>query len=166
MSLTTDRLSLPLLAAGQAQKELTHNESLALIDSLIRPTVVATTLTVAPASPAPGQCWIIASGATGAWAGRDGALAAWTAGGWRFVAPFEGMQVWSIAEGTVLRRAGAAWLTGAITAKSLSIDGIQVVGPRGAAIASPTGGTVVDAQSRTAISAMLAMLRAHGLITI
>ncbi len=29
---TTARLGLPLLATGQAQKETTHNEALALID--------------------------------------------------------------------------------------------------------------------------------------
>ncbi|MGL4312420.1 MAG: DUF2793 domain-containing protein, partial [Sphingomonas sp.] len=32
MAETTSRLALPLLAAGQAQKEMFHNEALALID--------------------------------------------------------------------------------------------------------------------------------------
>ncbi len=32
MTLMTDRLALPLLAAAQAHKEATHNEALALLD--------------------------------------------------------------------------------------------------------------------------------------
>jgi hypothetical protein len=39
-----------------------------------------------------------------------------------------------------------------------------VVGPRQAAVAAPSGGTVIDAESRTALVAILAALRAHGLI--
>ena len=46
MTLQTDRLSLPLLAVAQAQKEATHNEALVLIDALVQPVVVS----VAPAS--------------------------------------------------------------------------------------------------------------------
>ena len=36
-----------------------------------------------PASPVPGQCWIVGTTPTGAWSGQAGALAAWTNGGWR-----------------------------------------------------------------------------------
>jgi len=39
-----------------------------------------------------------------------------------------------------------------------------VVGPRGDAIAEPEGGSVVDAEARAVINAVLAALRAHGLI--
>ena len=44
------------------------------------------------------------------------------------------------------------------------IGGDPVVGPRQAAIADPPGGTIVDAESRGAIAAILAALRSHGLI--
>ena len=46
MTLQTDRFALPLLATAQAQKEMTHNEALALLDAVVQPVVVA----VAPAS--------------------------------------------------------------------------------------------------------------------
>jgi hypothetical protein len=39
-----------------------------------------------------------------------------------------------------------------------------VVGPQAAAIADPDGGAVVDGEARTAIAAILAALRSHGLI--
>ena len=35
----TPRWSLPLLAAGQAQKEMTHNEALSLLDLVVHPCV-------------------------------------------------------------------------------------------------------------------------------
>ena len=37
----TPRWALPLLAAGQAEKELTHNEALLLLDMAVQPSVVA-----------------------------------------------------------------------------------------------------------------------------
>ena len=47
---------------------------------------------------------------------------------------------------------------------SVVVGGNQVVGPRGAPIASPGGGAVIDAEGRAAITAILAALRSHGLI--
>jgi hypothetical protein len=44
------------------------------------------------------------------------------------------------------------------------IAGQQVVGGRLAAIASPSGGTTIDAEARAAVTQILATLRGHGLI--
>ncbi len=164
MPLQTDRLALPLLAAAQAQKEVTHNEALMLLDAAVQPVVVAVAPAAVPTAPAIGQCWIVGASATGAWAGQDGALAAWTAGGWRFVAPFTGMQAWSLTDDATVRRGPGGWIVGTLTATSVSIGGQQVVGARRAAITDPTGGTTVDMQGRAAVAAILAVLRGHGLI--
>ena len=164
MPLQTDRLALPLLAAAQAQKEVTHNEALMLLDATVQPVVVAVAPATVPASPSIGQCWIVGTAATGAWAGQDAALAVWTSGGWRFVAPFAGMHVYSLADDAPVRRTSGGWATGALTGVALSVGGQQVVGARRAAIADPSSGTTVDAQARTAIGAILAALRGHGLI--
>lgn len=164
MSLTTDRLALPLLAAAQAQKEITHNEALTLLDAAVQPVVATIAPASVPASPSPGQCWIVGTGAAGAWAGHDGALATWTAGGWRFVAPFEGMQVWSIGDSATARREGSSWITGALKGHQLLLDGQQVVGARQSAVAAPSGGSTIDVEARVAITAILARMGAHGLI--
>ena len=74
MAEATTRHGLPLLQAGQAQKEVTHNEALVLLDLLAHPAVEGV-LATPPAAPTPGQGWIIGAGATGAWSGQDGALA-------------------------------------------------------------------------------------------
>lgn len=44
----TDRLRLPLLTAGQAQKEVTHNEALLLLDLLVQASVQSAGLTSPP----------------------------------------------------------------------------------------------------------------------
>lgn len=43
-------------------------------------------------------------------------------------------------------------------------NSIKVVGAQGAAVADATGGAVIDAEARTALNALLARLRTHGLI--
>jgi hypothetical protein len=127
---TTARFALPLLHPGQAQKELFHNEALVLADALVQPCVEAIGLNTPPTDPAAGQCWIIGESPAGEWAGSARALALWTAGGWRFIPPREGMTAWVAADALGARYTGGAWRNGQLTAARLEIDGEQVVGPR------------------------------------
>lgn len=60
-------------------------------------------------------------------------------------------------------RAGS-WEFGVVRGSSLSIDGQQVVGSRAAGIPTPSGGTTIDSEARSAIAAILAALGQHGLI--
>ena len=161
---TSARLALPLLAAGQAQKELSHNEALTMLDLAVQPAVVALGPDQPPDAPAEGECWVVGAAPGGAWSGQAHALAGWTAGGWRFVAAREGMTVWSAADGAYALFSGGIWRVGAIRGASLTLAGAQVVGPRRPPIADATGGTTVDAEARTALAAILSVLRAHGLI--
>ena len=160
----TARWVLPLLEAGQAQKEMTVNEALATLDLLAQAGVEAVGVNAPPADPAPGQCWIVGTAPTGAWAGRAGALAGWTAGGWRFLAPREGMRAWSVADGCAAMRTGGQWRVGAIAGTQVLIGGQRVVGERQPAIAAPAGGVAPDAEARATLAQVLAALRAHGLI--
>lgn len=50
------------------------------------------------------------------------------------------------------------------TDDSLEVSGTQVVGAQGAAVSDASGGATVDAEARTAINALLARVRVHGLI--
>lgn len=141
----TPRLSLPMLVAAQAQKEITHNEALALIDCAIAPVAVAEGVNVPPTDPQNGACWIVGSAPSGAWTGQAQALACWTAGGWRFVQLPPGAWVANAATGARWQRNTTGWIA-----------------PAG--VAEPSGGAVVDAQSRSAIAAILSALRTAGLI--
>ena len=157
--------TLPFLAAGQAQKEVVHNEAVQLLDLIVAAAVEDEPLAVPPANPQVGAIYIVAPGATGEWSGKDLSLAGYTAGGWRFVAPREGTLAYIVSRSVwAVFRAGS-WEIGAMRGDSLMIGGQQVVGARAAAIASPTGGNVMDAEARTTIGQILSALRTHGLIT-
>lgn len=165
MALQSDRLKLPLLAAAQAQKEVTHNEALALADIAVQAVVQAVAPVSVPSSPVIGQCWIVGDSPMDAWVGHVGAIAAWTSGGWRFVAPFEGMQAWSIADAVTVRRGGSLWTVGGLTATTISVAGNQVVGVRQPRVLIPTGGATIDSQARAVITALITGLEAHGLFS-
>lgn len=161
---TSARFALPLILPGQAQKEIFHNEALTRIDAALYACVEEGPRADPPAGPAPGQSWLVGAGATGAWAGEEGKLASWTAGGWRFVAPVPGMLVWNIDPGYWIHWTGSAWSDGDLPASALVIAGQQVVGPRLENVPSPSGGTTIDAEARAAIDAVIATLKSHGLI--
>jgi hypothetical protein len=150
--------------AGQAQKELYHNEAIQTLETLVSPTVEEGPRATPPASPAIGACYIVATSPTGAWAGKALNLAAYTAGGWRFIVPVEGTSAFvrSSSVGATFR--GGAWELGILRGSNVTIGGQQVVGARATAIAAPSGGSVVDAEARSAIGQILTMLRQHGLI--
>lgn len=117
-----------------------------------------------PAAPLVGSCYLVADAPTGEWEGQARKLAAFTSGGWRFVTPAEGLTVYVRSAGVpALFRAGA-WEIGQLRGSALVVAGLQVVGERAGAIASPAGGSTVDAESRTAIGQIVAALRQHGLI--
>lgn len=163
MNARTTRLGLPLLAAGQAQKELTHNESLVLLDACVQGRVVAVGLDMPPEDPQLGQCWIVGAAPQQEWAGKPGQVAIWTESGWRFVAPIEGMRFWiGPVEGNILFTQGE-WRAGENHGR-VFVEGVQIIGARATAIAEPAGGTVVDAEARQTLSTVLAVMREHGLI--
>lgn len=160
----TPRWALPLLFAGQAQKEIFHNEALGTIDALLHGWALSADVASPPADPAIGQCWIVAAGATGVWAGQGDAIACWTQGGWRFIAPMAGMRIAVADRGHALHHDGDQWRDAPVRADGLFIHDDQVVGPRQSAISTPVGGTTIDAEARNAIANILAALRTHGLI--
>lgn len=158
------RLSLPYLAAGQAQKEMVLNEALQAIDALVQPVALSAALSEPPAAMEVGDCWIVGADATGAWTGHSGAVAQWTAGGWRFVKPREGWR-WLVTDrATIWTHRMGAWTEDAVRDDGLYIRDNRIVGERMSAIAGPSGGTIVDDQARAVIGALLAVLRGHGLI--
>lgn len=106
---TTPKLALSYLVAAQAQKETTHNDALNDLDFLAQGSVISRSLATPPASPAMGDTYLIATGATGAWAGYDGNLAAYYAG-WKFKTPKEGWRFWVQNEDKEYVFDGSAWV--------------------------------------------------------
>ena len=164
MAETSARFALPFILPGQAQKEAYHNEALALLDAALHAAVEDEQVADPPSDPETGQSWIVGDDSTAAWAGKEGSLASWTTDGWRFVAPVTGMMVWQKASGCWLYWSGGAWSDASLPAAAIVIGGDQVVGPRLAGVPNPSGGTTIDAEARTAVDALIATLRSHGLI--
>ncbi len=111
MSQLTPKLSLPVMMPAQAQKHVTHNEALELLDLVVQLTVESATTVAAPASPAEGQSWAVGAGASGVWAGKDGQIASWRGGGWLFVAAQDGWLAWCKDDATLKVRSGGLWQT-------------------------------------------------------
>lgn len=90
----TPRLGLPLLAAGQAQKHVTHNDALMRLDALVHLVVASRTQTVPPSSPEETSAYIVPAGGSGVFAGRQDDLAIFEDGAWSFLEPRAGWQAW------------------------------------------------------------------------
>lgn len=160
----TARFGITFLQAAQLQKEATVNESLATLDLAVCAAVDGFLADTPPASPVVGSGYVVGAAPNGAWAGHALALAGYTAGGWRFIAPFEGLSAMDKASGEVVAFVAGAWGKGDVRAAKLSIGGNQIIGARQAAVADPAGGATIDSEARAAIAAILARLRTHGLI--
>ena len=65
-------LQLPYIMPSQAQKHVTHNEAIRSLDALVHLAVLDRDLFAPPASPADGDRYLVAAGATDAWAGKEG----------------------------------------------------------------------------------------------
>lgn len=138
------RFALPYLYAGQAQKEFYVNEAMAITDALLH-CAIEGTAACPPDTPADGQNWRVASGATGDWAGHDGQIACRQSGAWRFITPKDGMRVFD-------RFSGASWLYA---------GGWQMP----SSISPATGGSNVDAEARTTLAQLINALKLGGILS-
>jgi hypothetical protein len=139
----TPRLGLPLLFAAQAQKEVFVNEAHAVLDALVHGIIEAESDTP-PLDPQDGQCWIVGSGATGDWLGRETRIACRQSGQWLYVTPVDGMRVLDRAKSQELLFSNG-WIR---------VDPVQ----------EPIGGSVVDSQARAAIAELISALTDLGLL--
>lgn len=141
----TARLKLPLLSASQAQKHVTHNEALALLDFLANGINVQSRALSTPAGgESDGQAFILNATGTGAWLGyAAGDVALMLDGGWRRLLPAAGMVATIVAEaGATYRYTGAAWSADVAIAGALKVSGPAAVGSYTVAGLPPTAAAV------------------------
>ena len=133
---------LPLLFAGQSQKEVFVNEAHALTDALLH-CAIESELNTPPASPSDGANWLVGIAPTGAWLGMAGKIACRQSGNWLFVAPRDGLRILNRATGQEIR----FLTTWRVPLKP----------------AEPTGGATVDTQARGAIHNLMESLELAGI---
>jgi len=105
------RLGLPYLAAAQAQKHVTVNESLLRLDALVQPSARSATTSAQPGSPADGDVYLLPAGKTGAaWgAMANGAIAYYRDGAWEELTPHAGWRCYVEDEAALYAHNGSAW---------------------------------------------------------
>ena len=102
-------LALPFILPSQAQKHVTHNEALRILDALVQMSVASRSIAAPPASPVEGARFIVASAPTGAWAGRAGSVTQYDGNAWLFYAPKVGWAAWVADEAGTVVHDGTAW---------------------------------------------------------
>jgi hypothetical protein len=129
----TPNLKLPYILPSQAQKHVTHNEALQVLDAVVQLSVLDRNLTAPPANPAEGARYIVSPVATGGWAGQDGKIACFLDGAWDFHAPAEGWLAWVADEDTLLAWNGSAWIAASSNVEQLSNGTVKKLGVNTAA---------------------------------
>lgn len=123
----SSRLGLPYLLPNQAQKHVTLNESLRRLDVLVQLAAESANLAAPPLTPAPGQAWIIAEGASDAWAGRAGEIACWQDGAWVFFSPEPGWLAYVLEAAALHVWTGTEWL-GVTHAEGGALQNLSLLG--------------------------------------
>lgn len=143
----TANLQLPYIMPSQAQKHVTHNEAIRSLDALVQLSVLDRHLAVPPALPADGARYLVATGGSDAWTGKDGKVAAWQDGTWAFLAPKAGWVVWVVDESRLIGFDGASWMDAAVH----SVNPAPLVGVN----------TTADATNRLSVKSPAALFDAE-----
>jgi len=147
----TPRLSLPYLAAGQAQKHVTVNEALGLLDALVQVAVESRTTAAQPLDPDDGEAWVLPAGRSGTeWALHPvGSLVRHDAGAWVRLPSPEGTLAYVRDEATFAVRKDGGWVAlGAVIGELQNLTRLGI-------------GTTADAENPLAAKIGKALLTAR-----
>lgn len=126
-------LSLPFLLPNQAQKHITLNDALSLLDALAQLVVINDGLTVPPSAPAEGDCHVVGAQAIGFWADKDAQIASWRNSGWAFLTPQIGWRAYCVSQQDIIVYTQSGWTaTSDISSVTNEFDALNV-GPGAAA---------------------------------
>ncbi|MEM1371930.1 MAG: DUF2793 domain-containing protein [Pseudomonadota bacterium] len=125
MSDTSPNLRLPYIQPAQAQKHVTHNESLDLLDVLVQTRVEARNATVPPAAPDEGETYALGAAPTGAWSGKAFHLASFNNAGWLFAPLTDGVVVWDRSAPGLFVWSAGVWVATLTDGASLASFGVN-----------------------------------------
>lgn len=133
---TTARLSLPIMAPAQAQKHVTHNEALLLLDGATQLVLDGIGTETPPVIPVSGETHFIGNSPTGIWAAQAGAIAQWQTDQWVFQAPREGWRAWDVVDDQLVAYSAGSWVSVAQNLEGVGI-GVHFDATNRLSIASP-----------------------------
>jgi Protein of unknown function (DUF2793) len=94
----TTKLQLPQLAAAQAQKHVTHNEALLILDNLVQMSIKGLLTNTPPGSPAESDTYVTGAAPTGVWALQPNKVATFQNATWKFYTPKKGWLAYNEAD--------------------------------------------------------------------
>lgn len=144
MSDTTARLGLPIMAQAQAQKHVTHNEALLLLDGATQLVLDGIGTQTPPATPTAGETHFVGPNPTGIWALQTGTIAQWQDTQWVFQAPLSGWRAWDVAGDQLVVYAAGSWQP-----MTNNLDGLGI-------------GTSFDATNRLALASPASLFSHAG----
>ena len=144
----TNRLGMPYLLPSQAQKHVTHNEAIRMLDALVQPSVEDLPQDSPPATPVEGMVYAVSTSPTDEWAGKPHTLAAFQDGAWFFFTPKEGWRFSVKGETRQIHFISGAW----DVIESGSIDTVPALGIN----------TSADTTNRLTVSAPATLLSHEG----
>lgn len=109
MQETSPNLVLPYLQPAQAQKHVTHNEALQILDTVVQLSVEGFGMQSPPALPAEGTVYALGAAPIADWQGHGLELAAWINGAWQYLTPQTGWRAWGRQEAELRVWTGTAW---------------------------------------------------------
>lgn len=114
MTDTSPILAMPYIQPPQAQKHVTHNEALSLLDVIVQQAVLSADQNIPPATVVEGDRYLVAANGQGDWAGQDGKIAAFVDGSWQFTTPLAGWVAQVLDSGGEVRFDGVGWVDKAL----------------------------------------------------
>lgn len=121
----TPNLNLPYILPSQAQKHVTHNEALRMLDALVQLSVISQTVSTPPASVSEGDRYLLPLGVSGRWSGHAGHVALYIDGDWLFCVPQSGWQAFVREQRLMLVFDGLSWKP---AHPAPNLNGVELVG--------------------------------------
>jgi len=149
MSQTSPILSMPYIQPAQAQKHVTHNEALRILDAVTQLSVISAELAAPPGQVAVGDRYIVGPSATGVWAGQETHVAVWVDSTWHFFVPNIGWRADIAGSGAEVRFDGTDWQS---TGGGTDLQNVAEVGVN----------TTADPTNRLSVSADATLLNHEG----
>lgn len=109
MTDTSPILAMPYIQPAQAQKHVTHNEALSLLDVIVQLAVLSADMNTPPTTAVEGDRYIVADGGQAAWAGHDHEIAVFVEASWQFVRAQPGWVAQVIGSGAEIVFDGSVW---------------------------------------------------------